>query len=214
MSIENRAIAIVAALAPWLAPIPTAWLVYDRTKSHLSWPWWVALFAAATLECIGLAASVTALELREYNRSKRKSDPVAPLPLLIAIALLYFLIAEFLTVALDLLMRPLSEISAVHVAPAAFPVLSLVGVVLLAARADHARRLADIAADKARRSAAQKPSKPKQEERAHSKPDGGFTADCAFCDWSQNGYASARKAQNALNGHMSKHKRRERSADV
>ena len=36
--LDGTAVQIVAKLAPWLAPLPTAWLVFDHTQQHLGWP--------------------------------------------------------------------------------------------------------------------------------------------------------------------------------
>ena len=52
---EATAIAVVSKVSPWLTPIPTAWLVYDRTMLHLHWPRWVAICAGVTLELLGVA---------------------------------------------------------------------------------------------------------------------------------------------------------------
>jgi cobalamin biosynthesis protein CobD/CbiB len=139
---------IIAGLAPWLAPIPTAWLVGAATVKHLAWPVPVAIVAAAIVESLGLAATNTALELREYNQSKRKIDPPAPAWLAAGLVGGYIAIAILLTVALDVVP------SQARYAPAIWPALSLTGAVILALRADHRRRLAAIAQDKAERKAA------------------------------------------------------------
>ncbi len=135
----------VARLSPWLAPIPTAYLVGRATLLHLAWPWPIAAVAAVIIECLGLAAVNTALELREYNASKRKSDPTAPFALGAVLVGVYVVVATGLTVALDIF-----PALAVY-SPAIFPLLSLAGVTIIALRSDHGRRLAAIESVKAER---------------------------------------------------------------
>jgi hypothetical protein len=143
--IESFVADIVAKIAPWVAPIPTAYLVGRATIRHLRWPFLIGLIAAVIVESLGLATTLTALELREYNKSKRKSDPAAPFWLAAILVGVYFVVALGLTVALDIF--PEQAIFA----PGIFPLLSLCGVTVLALRADHGRRLKTIKADKRER---------------------------------------------------------------
>jgi hypothetical protein len=145
--IEALATDAVAKVAPWAAPIPTAYLVGRATVEHLHWPMWVGFITAVIVESLGLATTATALELREYNQSKRKSDPVAPFPLAAVLVGVYLLIATGLTVALDI-----APTLAVY-SPAIFPLLSLCGVTVLGLRGDHRRRVGAIEAVKAERKA-------------------------------------------------------------
>lgn len=137
----------VAKVAPWCAPIPTAYLVGRATVEHLAWPVWVGIVAAVIVESLGLATTATALELREYNASKRKSDPPAPFVLAAVLVGIYLVVAVGLTVALDTL-----PVLAVY-SPAIFPILSLCGVTVLAIRGDHRRRVETIEDEKAERKA-------------------------------------------------------------
>lgn len=143
MNLETRLVNLVSALAPWLAPLPTAWLVYDRAQRFLTWPAWIAAIAGLTLELLGVGILATALMLWTYNAGKRKSDPEAGMRLPLALVALYFITAELLTAALDV-WPFLSDYAA-----ALFPLLSVAAFVLLALRAEHGRRLADIEAQKA-----------------------------------------------------------------
>lgn len=140
----------VAKVAPWAAPIPTAYLVGKATVAHLRWPTWVGIVAAVIVESLGLATTATALELREYNQGKRKSDPPAPFPLAALLVAVYLVVAVGLTVALDI-----APVLAAY-SPAVFPLLSLCGVTTLAIRGDHRRRVGAIEAEKARRRAARR----------------------------------------------------------
>jgi hypothetical protein len=147
----------VAKIAPWTAPIPTAYLVGRATVEHLGWPVAVGIVVAIIVESLGLATSATALELREYNASKRKSDPRAPFALATVLVAVYLAVAVGLTVALDI--APVLGIYS----PAIFPFLSLTGVTVLAIRGDHRRRVEGIEMERAaRRSARNRNRKPTQ----------------------------------------------------
>lgn len=145
--IETNLTDIIAGAAPWLAPIPTAYLVGRSAIQYLGWPVPVAIVAAAIVESLGLSAVNTALELREYNQAKRKTDPGAPFSLAAVLVVVYVAVAIVLTVALDVVP------TLARYAPAIFPALSLAGVTILALRSDHRRRLAAIEAEKAERRA-------------------------------------------------------------
>jgi len=198
--LDGALVQIVAQIAPWLAPLPTAWLVFDRTQRHLGWPWWVALIAGLTLEALGVAILATTLEQYSYNRSKRKSDPIAPLWIPLLLVGLYFIAAELLTVALDIapgLVAPL--------APAVFPVLSVAAFAILAVRADHQQRLTEIEQGKADAKAGRerrKRERPEPEPIATSpepEPTDSLPFVCLVC-----GAQFASQAQ--LNGHGNAHR--------
>lgn len=138
---------LIAGLAPWLTPVPTAYLVGRATITYLRWPLPIAIVAAVIIEALGLAAVNTALTLREYNASKRKTDPAAPFALAAALVGVYLTVAILLTVALDI------ATDLARFAPAVFPLLSLAGVTVLALRSDQRRRLEAVASDRAERQA-------------------------------------------------------------
>jgi len=185
---EADAVELVAKAAPWFAPLPTAWLVYDRTMRYLSWPQWVAIAAAVTLELLGVAILATALRLYQYNQNKRKSDPAAPLWIALVLVALYLITAELLTVVLDIV--PLVA----RLAPALFPVLSVAAFGLLALRSDHQRRLVAIEQDKAEARARRNQKKQDAKQAPVFK--------CVVCD-------AVFASQKAMNGHMNKHRAKE-----
>lgn len=148
--LETLATDAVAKIAPWAAPVPTAYLVGRATVQHLHWPVWVGFVAACIVESLGLATTATALTLREYNLDKRKSDPGAPFTLAAVLVGVYLLTAVGLTVALDTF-----PVLAVY-SPAVFPLLSLCGMTVLALRADHKRRVQAVADDRCERAAQRK----------------------------------------------------------
>jgi hypothetical protein len=200
---DGALVQIVAQLAPWLAPLPTAWLVYDRTQQHLGWPWWVALIAGLTLEALGVAILATTLDLYSYNKSKRKTDPKAPFWMGLGLVVLYFLAAELLTVALDIAPSWVAPFAA-----AVFPALSVAAFAILAVRADHQHRLSQIEQGKAdaRAKRAQRKQdraeRNRQETAPEQEPSNPLPFECPICG---DRFAS----QAALNGHGNKHKREE-----
>jgi hypothetical protein len=145
--LETGAVDFVARTVPWFSPLPTAYLTAQATVRHLGWPGGMGVVAGAIIEGLGLASVATALELREYNATRRKSDPKAPFGLTVALAGVYLASVTALTVVLDTAPRLATY------APLIFPLMSLTGATLLAIRADHRQRLAAIEADKLDRSA-------------------------------------------------------------
>lgn len=147
---ESTIVTFMARIAPWFAPLPTAYLVAASVVRNLHWPGPIGWITGAIVESLGLSTSSTALELYQYNRSKRKDDPQAPFVLASVLVGVYFLSAILLTVLLDTMPE------AIKYAPVIFPVLSLTGVMNLALRSDHAARQARIAEAKEERKALRK----------------------------------------------------------
>ena len=145
LRVEGAATDALAALGPWLAPIPSAVLVARASQEHLQWSPTLGLVSGAIIEILGLTTASTALTLWSYNESKRKTDPTAPFPLAAALIGCYFISTVGLTVLLDI--AP----ALARYAPALFPTLALVGTVNLALRAQHGRRMAALAQEKSER---------------------------------------------------------------
>jgi len=168
MKLLTYAVDVVANLAPWLAPLPTAWLVADRTTLHLGWPLAVGWIAGATLELLGVAIMATALDLWSYQRDKRKSDPDAPLILAWALVGLYLVAALLLVVMLDLLDGLTTWAQAV------FPILSVAAFAVVGLRYDHRRRVDAIDQDKAERKAKRAEQRAKKTEQKASATEPEF----------------------------------------
>jgi hypothetical protein len=143
----NSKVKLVAKVAPWCAPVPTAYLVGRATVAHLEWPVPIGILAAVVIESLGLVTCATALDLYQFNQNRRKNDPPAPFWLATFLIFLYFFVAVLLTVVLD------TQPSWSVIAPAIFPVLSLAGVTVIALRKDYQKRLQQIANEKAERKA-------------------------------------------------------------
>ena len=158
MTLERRAVDLVASLSPWLAPLPTAWLVYDRTMQHLGWPQAVAGIAGIVVELLGIAIFATALMLYDYNGAKRKTDPTAPTWMALVLGVLYLLATLILVVVLDVWPWLATY------APAMFPLLSVAAFALLALRANHRRRLDAITMQKLERKAQRDETKRRKDD--------------------------------------------------
>lgn len=132
--IERAAIDVIAVFAPWLGPIPSAYLVGVATYNYLSWHVVVATVAAVAVESIGVVSIVSALRLYEWNETKTQKDAAAPLKLAVTLVAFYFVITIGLTVLLDVF----PELA--RFAPAVFPLLAGVGAVNIAIKNGQQRR--------------------------------------------------------------------------
>jgi hypothetical protein len=133
---EDAIVGWIARVAPWLAPVPTAYLVYEATGEYLGWPVLVRLAAAIVIESLGLSSVSTALTFREHNRGLRdEDDRTAPFWLVTVLAGIYLSSVTVLTVVLEV--KP----TLATWAPLLFPLFSLCGAVLIAVRADHQKRM-------------------------------------------------------------------------
>jgi hypothetical protein len=135
---EKSTIRIVAKLSPWLAPLPSAYFVARSGMAHLTLPLPVAVIVAAIIETLGLATVHTASWAYDWNVTKRKSDPPAPVFLAIALGCVYVVATLGLVVFLEVW----PELSTY--APAIFPALAVVGAVNLALIAQQERREGDV----------------------------------------------------------------------
>jgi len=131
---EDLAVDFLAVFAPWLAPIPSAYLVGRATDIHLDWHWSIALIAAIAVESVGVVSIVLSLRLYEWNETKNKNDPLAPLPLALAAAAFYFVVTIILTVLLDVFPEMAKY------APAIFPLLAAIGAANIAMKNGQRRR--------------------------------------------------------------------------
>jgi hypothetical protein len=148
---EAKATDFIAGLVPWLAPIPSAVLVANATMTHLGWSQPVAVIAGLIIEGLGLTSTSTALTLWDWNARRPANEPKAPFWLAALMVGVYLVSTIGLTVMLDL------NTALVHLAPAVFPILALVGTINIALRQQHKNRLARIAdAERMARLAAQK----------------------------------------------------------
>ena len=133
----------VAALGPWLGPVPSAYFVARSAMVHLAVPLTWAVVFAVVIEVIGLASGHIALTAYDWNVHKRKTDPGAPLWLAVALYAVYWLATFGLVVFLEI--WPALAIYA----PGIFPALAVVGVVNLALMSRQELREREVKAEKA-----------------------------------------------------------------
>ncbi len=179
---EKDAISFVSKIAPWLTTIPQSFSIGHAVYFVIGWPAIVAIITALAIETMGIGVTNTALELYGYNRSKRKSDPTAPLWLGVALVVVYYGATIILTAVLE-----------GNAVLALFPALSAVAAGTLALRADQAARVEGIKAEKAERRSPAQPAPQPVAEVAEKK----YT--CAVCSQSY-------EKQTSLAAHMRHHK--------
>ena len=147
-NLEKNAIKVVAKLAPWLAPFPSAYFVARSAMIHLALPLPVAVVVAAIIETLGLATVHTALWAYDWNAHKRKTDPSAPFGLAMALGAVYVVATLGLVVFLEV--WP----SLAAYAPALFPALAVVGALNLAMISRQEQRESAVKVEKVERKAA------------------------------------------------------------
>lgn len=135
---ESVVIDLVAASTPWAAPLMPAYMVHQSMITRLEFPAWVAIAGAVVVECLGLSAISTAVSFWDYNDTKTKSSPRAPLFVSVVTAVFYLVIVLTVNVMLD------SAGSTEKVAKAMLSSMSVIGGMIIAIRAQHARRLESI----------------------------------------------------------------------
>jgi len=134
---ENLLIDVVASYSPWVAPLVPALETYQNMITHLGFPAWASWAAAICVETLGLSSIQTAVSFWQWNDSKNKSDPKAPVLLAILTGSFYLLTVLTVNAMLD-------DSPGVHrLAKALLSSLSVCAGVILALRAGHARRMAE-----------------------------------------------------------------------
>lgn len=146
-TVEKNLVKLVAKLAPWLAPFPSAYFVARSGMAHLALPLPVAIVVAAIIETLGLSTVHSALWLADWNASKRKTDPQAPVVVAMALGAVYLVATLGLVVFLEVWPGLATY------APALFPALAVVGGVNLALISQQEHREAAVKTEKAERKA-------------------------------------------------------------
>jgi hypothetical protein len=134
-AVEGVLIDLVAAATPWAAPILPAYMVYNSMVTILGFPAWVALAGAVVVECLGLSAISTAVSFWDWNDTKGKLAPRAPVLLAIITAAFYMVVVLTVNVILD--GAGFTE----RLAKALLSSMSIIGGMIIAIRAQHARRI-------------------------------------------------------------------------
>jgi len=151
--VESIALAVLGRIASWVAPVPVAVMTAKALEEIFALPFTLAAVSSAALELVGMTTSALWLDLVDYNDSKRKSDPEAKAGLAKVMMIAYFVIDIIIIIAVSvkrIIDAPEDWSPAIAIL---FPIVSAVGVIVLNQRVRHYRRLAQIDADKAERSA-------------------------------------------------------------
>ncbi len=147
--LELVLLAVVGRLATWAAPLPSALLV-GRALGDIfglggAGPW----VMAAVVELVGLAASNLWLTAKEWNATKRKSDPEANERLALGLLSFYFVVVMAILGALEI--PPALQGNPSGLVSLLFPGLSVVAILALNERAAQSKRQAAIDAEVAQR---------------------------------------------------------------
>jgi len=160
-AVESLALAVVTRAATWVAAIPTIILTSRTCQVVFGLGWTEALLSAIALEVIGAAVTNTWLNAREWNRTKRKTDPVANERLALAATVAYF-VTDFILVGV--LEVPKALVNPVHWAALLFPLGQVISTLMVSERAAQFRRETEVTQDKAER--AQKRAQRRAQKRA------------------------------------------------
>lgn len=136
----------IANLAPWLAPIPSAYFMIRSSVLHLGIPLIIGIVVGLIVETLGFSTVHLYLMLQQWNLEKKKSDPAAPEILALVLVAFYITITITLTVVLEI--NPALAIYA----PAIFPLLALVGAFILALISQQEQRQSAVQQTKLERS--------------------------------------------------------------
>jgi hypothetical protein len=119
-TLEEMALATVARIVPWLIPIAPAWAIKSSVETYLHVDPVIALLMALAFEGMGIYVSHVAFLSWAWNKSRNKSDPVAPFPLMLALVSVYLIVGGILVLLIKI--YPPATVFA----PAAFLPLGLV----------------------------------------------------------------------------------------
>lgn len=159
---ERNAVKIVAKTIPWLAPVPSAYFVARSSMAHLALPWPIALVVALVIEALGLTCAFMASSFADWNHTKRKTDPAAPVIVALVLG------AVYLATTLSLLAGLEAWPGLARYMPIVFPFLALVGTIALALIAQQEQREVAVTADKAEQRQARQLAR---QERQARQPD-------------------------------------------
>jgi hypothetical protein len=149
-SLESVIVSVVGRVACWLSPVPSAVLVGRAASNVFDLSGWLAVIVAVVVEMVGMVASNLWLTAKEWNDTKRKSDPAANEKLALGLMFVYFATTVALLLAFEV-PAVLETGDLVGLTALLFPGLSAVGVIALNERVVHGRRVASAKADKKER---------------------------------------------------------------
>jgi len=142
---ESIILDLLAATAPWLAPLFPAYIAFTHISDVLRMPFWLAVVGGIVIEALGLTTIHTTFQFWHYNANPQHPKggetnewkaPVLPAALA---GVFYLTIVITVNVLLD------NSVFIERLAKALLSLISVVAAVTLALRAQHKRRLLDAA---------------------------------------------------------------------
>jgi hypothetical protein len=194
--IEATLIDTISAVTPWLAPLIPAYLVYRNMTTQLGYPPLFGLIGAAAVEFLGLSAVHTATTFWQWNDDHKNEH--APFWLALCAGLFYILIVLTVNAALDIWRGSDGVKIFAH---ALLSLLSVDAAVIIALRAQHARRLTERQAAKDERKTQKVAARTQNNATLARQSQSGATPDATMTQapatrqefvtaWQNNGHAS------------------------
>jgi hypothetical protein len=192
--IEAILIDAIAAITPWLAPLIPAYLVYNNMAGRLGYTPLFALIGAAAVEFLGLSAVHTAVTFWQWNDNHKAER--APFWLSFGAGLFYVVIVLTVNAALDIW----RDVDGVKIfAHAMLSLLSVDAAVIIAIRAQHARKLTERDTAKQERKAAKVDAQVTRTDANETRTDANeITRDVFITRWQANGHESIAALANEL----------------
>jgi hypothetical protein len=160
-ALEALALALATRAAAWVACVPTVMLTARSIETVFTVTPRAALSSAVALEIVGQGVVNTWLQAKEWNATKRKSDPRANAPLALGLMIAYF-VSDFVLIGVLEIPKALGD--PIHWAALLFPAAQVISTVVTAERAAQFRRTEEVAQEK--RARAQKRAHRRAQKRA------------------------------------------------
>lgn len=132
---EMSLVSFVAKLSPWVAPIPSSFFVARSCYLHLELPLTITIVIGFVIESLGLTSIHTFLLLQNWNFTKKKNEPKAPVGYAVIMVLVYL----FSTISLSIFLETTHIF--IKFVPALFPILAIVGSFNIALLSQHEFRV-------------------------------------------------------------------------
>lgn len=147
-TLEHRVIDTLSATTPWLSPILPAYMVYQNVLTRLDLPEWVAVATGLAIESLGLITVHTTYQLWSWNQTAAEANR-APTWVAGAAGGFYLTTVLIVNVVLDWNRATWDVI----VAKGLLSTITIVAAIVVAVRAQHSRRRAEMAVAAAERKA-------------------------------------------------------------
>jgi len=160
---ESIALSIVGRLASWVAPIPTAVMTARATQQIFELSMFWSGVSSVALELIGVATSNQWLAAHNWNKQKRKRDPKAN-ERLAGLLMGFYFVVDVAMVLLNAISGYQATEDLKQFISLSFPLMSIVGTLVLNERVAQFNREVSVAEAKAKDAEDRKEAKRKQRE--------------------------------------------------